>query len=217
MRVAAGSDRITVGADWRDVYLTWASTWAAGGGEESVGVVLLDMDVYVETTIFRYIAYLFSRRMILSGLLTTSRRPDGALFSTSFATLFSPAGGMYEGSTPTGTPVHAAAGGVVLSAAVHPEYGNLVEIDHGNGLVTRYAHNSKMLVKAGDLIQRGQIISEVGTTGRSTGAHLHFEVLVDGVPQNPAKFLAGSGTNLATNLAPKFATNLAAGKGERAR
>jgi murein DD-endopeptidase MepM/ murein hydrolase activator NlpD len=110
---------------------------------------------------------------------------------------------------PTGTPVHAAAGGVVLSAAVHPEYGNLVEIDHGNGLVTRYAHNSKMLVKAGDLIQRGQVISEVGTTGRSTGAHLHFEVLVDGVPQNPAKFLAGSATNIATNLA--------AGQGERAR
>jgi murein DD-endopeptidase MepM/ murein hydrolase activator NlpD len=100
--------------------------------------------------------------------------------------------------SPTGTPVHAAAGGVVLSAGVHPEYGNLVEIDHGNGLVTRYAHNSRMLVKTGDLIQRGQVISEVGTTGRSTGAHLQFEVLVDGVPQDPAKFLAGNKSNVAS-------------------
>jgi murein DD-endopeptidase MepM/ murein hydrolase activator NlpD len=97
----------------------------------------------------------------------------------------------------SGTPVHAAAGGVVLSSAYHPEYGNLVEIDHGNGLVTRYAHNSKVLVKAGDLVKRGQVISLVGTTGRSTGAHLHFEVLVDRVPQNPAKFLASGDTTFA--------------------
>jgi murein DD-endopeptidase MepM/ murein hydrolase activator NlpD len=93
--------------------------------------------------------------------------------------------------TDTGTPVHAAAGGVVRASEYHPEYGNMVELDHGNGLVTRYAHNSKVLVKVGDLIKRGQVISEVGTSGRSTGPHLHFEVLVDGVPQDPAKFIAG--------------------------
>ena len=90
-----------------------------------------------------------------------------------------------------GTRVFASAGGVVRLSEFHPEYGNLVEIDHGNGLVTRYAHNSKVLVKPGDLIKRGQAISEVGTTGRSTGAHLHFEVLLDSVPQDPAKFFAG--------------------------
>jgi murein DD-endopeptidase MepM/ murein hydrolase activator NlpD len=95
--------------------------------------------------------------------------------------------------TDVGTPVHAAAGGVVRLSEYHPEYGNLIELDHGNGLVTRYAHNSKVLVRVGDLIKRGQVISEVGTTGRSTGAHLHFEVLVDEVPQDPAKFLAGGG------------------------
>ena len=92
-----------------------------------------------------------------------------------------------------GTPVRAAAGGVVLSSAWHPEFGNLVELDHGNGLVTRYAHNSKVRVHVGDLVKRGQVVSEVGTTGRSTGPHLHFEVLLDGVPQDPARFLAGSG------------------------
>ncbi len=101
-----------------------------------------------------------------------------------------------------GTPVHAAAGGVVLSSGWHPEYGNLVEVDHGNGLITRYAHNSRVLVKAGDLIRREQIISEVGTSGRSTGPHLHFEVLVDGVPQDPAKFLAGGGVAVAAAAGP---------------
>jgi murein DD-endopeptidase MepM/ murein hydrolase activator NlpD len=89
-----------------------------------------------------------------------------------------------------GTPIRAAAGGVVVSTELHPEYGRLLEIDHGNGLITRYAHTSKILVKTGDLVRRDQVVAQVGTTGRSTGPHLHFEVLVEGVTQNPAKFLA---------------------------
>ena len=92
-----------------------------------------------------------------------------------------------------GTVIHSAAGGMVVTTEVHPAYGNLVEVDHGNGLLTRYAHASKVLVKTGDLVKRGQPVAEVGNTGRSTGPHLHFEVLVDGVPQNPARFLAGRG------------------------
>ena len=97
----------------------------------------------------------------------------------------------------TGTPVLAAAGGMVRLTESHPAYGNMVEIDHGNGLVTRYAHNSKLMVKSGDIVKRGQPISEVGNSGRSTGPHLHFEVLVDGVPQDPKKFLAGGEAALA--------------------
>lgn len=94
----------------------------------------------------------------------------------------------------TGTQILAAAGGVVVTQEYHAAYGNMVEIDHGNDLVTRYAHASKVLVKKGDLIRRGQKIAEVGTTGRSTGPHLHFEVLVQGIPQDPQKFLvAGQG------------------------
>lgn len=89
-----------------------------------------------------------------------------------------------------GTPIMAAAGGVVVTAETHPEYGNMIEIDHGNGLVTRYGHTSKFLVKKGDLVKRGQVIALVGSTGRSTGPHLHFEVLVQGTQQDPQKFLA---------------------------
>jgi len=88
-----------------------------------------------------------------------------------------------------GSPVAAAAGGVVIFAGFHPQYGYMVDIDHGNDLVTRYAHQSKLLVKDGDVVPRGRKIGEVGSTGRSTGPHLHFEVRFRGAAQNPAKFL----------------------------
>jgi murein DD-endopeptidase MepM/ murein hydrolase activator NlpD len=103
----------------------------------------------------------------------------------------------------SGTPILAAAGGVVLTSEYHPQYGHMVELDHGRGLVTRYAHSSKVMVKVGDLIKRGQVICQVGTSGRSTGPHLHFEVLVDGVPQDPAKFLAGGDVATAAAVATK--------------
>ena len=88
-----------------------------------------------------------------------------------------------------GTPIYSAAGGVVVTQEYHQQYGNMIEIDHGNDLITRYAHASRVFVKKGDLIKRGQRIADIGTTGRSTGPHLHFEVLVQGVPQDPQKFL----------------------------
>lgn len=102
----------------------------------------------------------------------------------------------------SGTPILAAAGGVVVVNESHSGYGNMVEIDHGNELITRYAHASAVFVKKGDLVKRGQKIAAVGSTGRSTGAHLHFEVLVQGVPQDPQKFLS-AGSNLPITLAVK--------------
>jgi len=92
-----------------------------------------------------------------------------------------------------GTPIVAAASGTVVAAEVHPQYGKMIEIDHGNGLVSRYAHASQLLVKPGDLVVRGQKLGAVGSTGRSTGPHLHFEVRLNGVPQNPARFLQSPG------------------------
>jgi murein DD-endopeptidase MepM/ murein hydrolase activator NlpD len=106
-------------------------------------------------------------------------------------------------AAPVGTPIFAAAGGVVASAEVHPEFGNAVTIDHGNGLSTLYAHASRFAVKTGDIVRKGQAVAFVGTTGRSTGPHLHFEVHVGGVAQNPARYLAAArpGSPLA-GLAP---------------
>ena len=91
-----------------------------------------------------------------------------------------------------GSPVVAAAGGVVIFAGFHPQYGNVIDIDHGNDLLTRYAHLSKILVKEGDIVQRGHRIALSGSTGRSTGPHLHFEVRFRGVAQNPARFVLQS-------------------------
>ena len=93
----------------------------------------------------------------------------------------------------SGTYIVAAATGKVVTAEFHPQYGKIIEIDHGNGLVSRYAHASTFLVKEGDLVIRGQRIATVGSTGRSTGPHLHFEVRLNGVPQNPARFLQPTG------------------------
>lgn len=92
-----------------------------------------------------------------------------------------------------GTAIQAAAAGVVVASEYHPQYGNMIEIDHGNGLVTRYAHCSKRLARVGDVVMKGATIGEVGSTGRVTGPHLHFEVRHNGVPQNPARFLRLSG------------------------
>lgn len=73
-------------------------------------------------------------------------------------------------------------------------YGNVVEVDHGNGYVTRYAHNSRLVVRVGDLVRAGQQVAKAGSSGRSTGAHVHFEVWADGRVVNPRKFLGDTNT-----------------------
>jgi murein DD-endopeptidase MepM/ murein hydrolase activator NlpD len=123
---------------------------------------------------------------------------DG-LFSSNFGHRIDPFSGLdsfHEGidfPADVGTPIIAAASGKVVYADVHPQYGRMVEIDHGNGYVSRYAHASALAVKVGDLVLGGQRIATVGSTGRSTGPHLHFEVRRNGVPQNPARLLQHSG------------------------
>ncbi|HCG54142.1 MAG TPA: peptidase M23 [Betaproteobacteria bacterium] len=88
-----------------------------------------------------------------------------------------------------GSPILAAAGGVVSASEWHNEYGNMVDIDHDNGLTTRYAHLSQKSVVVGDVVLKGQIIGSLGQTGRATGPHLHFEVRENSVPLNPNRFL----------------------------
>ena len=93
---------------------------------------------------------------------------------------------------PVGTPIVAAASGKVVHSGWHPQYGKMLEIDHGGGLLTRYAHVSQFAASEGDLVVRGQQVARVGSTGRSTGPHLHFEVRLNGVPQDPVRFLASN-------------------------
>lgn len=133
---------------------------------------------------------------IKSKLLPTIQPVNVSYNASGFGWRFDPFSGrqaFHEGidfAASNGTPIVAAAGGVVIAAEYHHQFGNLVEIDHGNDIITRYAHCSRLGVKVGDIVRRGQHIADIGSTGRSTGSHLHFEVLVKGIQQDPHKFLS---------------------------
>ena len=88
-----------------------------------------------------------------------------------------------------GDPVHVTADGVVIDARAHPEYGNMVTVSHGFGIETRYAHLSRSVVRPGTSVTRGQVVGHAGSTGRSTGTHLHYEVWIDGHAVNPLQYL----------------------------
>jgi murein DD-endopeptidase MepM/ murein hydrolase activator NlpD len=101
-----------------------------------------------------------------------------------------------------GTPIHAVAPGRVVFSGIKPGYGNLIEVDHGGGWVTRYGHNSKNLVNVGDQVDAGRQIGMVGRTGRASGDHLHFEARQDGRAVDPKMFLAATakGTRLSSKV-----------------
>ncbi len=88
-----------------------------------------------------------------------------------------------------GSSVRASDGGVVSYSGWYSSYGYLVEIDHGNGIKTRYGHNSKLLVSKGDIVSQYQQIALVGSTGNSTGPHVHFEIMIDNTPVDPYLYL----------------------------
>jgi len=94
--------------------------------------------------------------------------------------------------TRSGAKVYATADGVVIMSSYRRGYGYTVEIDHGGGMLTRYAHNAKNLVRVGERVERGHIIAYVGNSGRSTAPHLHYEVRIGGVAQNPLKYILPS-------------------------
>lgn len=127
--------------------------------------------------------------------LPTSRPVSVGWYSSNFGYRIDPFTGkraLHEGvdfMADVGTPIFAAGGGIVVYSDSYAGYGNMIEIDHGNGLISRYAHTSKIFTKVGDVVMKGQKIGLVGTTGRSTGPHLHFEVRFHGAPQNPEHYL----------------------------
>lgn len=142
-----------------------------------------------------FVEFKLLEKRVKDRLLPTTLPVKDAYLGSPFGHRSDPIAGaraMHEGidfNAETGTPVVAAADGVVLSAAYHPDFGNVIDIDHGDGLISRYAHLSRMDIKPPVLVKRGQLIGAVGSTGRSTGSHLHFEVRMQGVAQNPAHFL----------------------------
>ncbi|AQR61763.1 peptidase M24 [Brevundimonas sp. LM2] len=121
-------------------------------------------------------------------------RPTQARTTSGFGVRFDPFNGrpaVHQGqdfAAPLNSPIHATAPGVVSYAGVRSGYGNTIEIDHGHGFKTRFAHLNTLAVQPGQRVALGQRIGAMGTTGRSTGVHLHYEVWMDGRPQNPARF-----------------------------
>ncbi|HEX5129538.1 MAG TPA: M23 family metallopeptidase [Usitatibacter sp.] len=140
-------------------------------------------------------SYLMDDRLARKAIPTTLPIPM-AYYSSNYGYRIDPINGRNSFHTgvdliaPHGTTIVAAAGGVVSAVGFIPEYGNIVDVDHDNGLTSRYAHLSKSLVKVGDVVLKGQAIAHVGATGRVTGPHLHFEVREKGIPLNPNKFFS---------------------------
>jgi len=161
-----------------------------GGQLESLSVLLGDRSdklVALET--------LLQQDRLDKRMLPSVAPVKSSWYSSNFGWRLDPFTGknaLHEGvdyMVPEGTPIYASAGGVVVFAGLHPQYGNMVEIDHGNQIITRYAHASRVLVQVGEVVRSGHEIARVGSTGRSTGNHLHFEVRYRGSAQNPVRFL----------------------------
>lgn len=132
---------------------------------------------------------------VLREMLPNSSPVQAAYSSSSYGWRIDPMSGhraFHEGldfPAAVGTAVYAAADGIVTTAVHSPDYGNLLKIEHGAGLETRYAHNSRLLAKPGDRVTKGQKIALIGNTGRSTGPHLHYEIRLNGNPLDPREYL----------------------------
>jgi murein DD-endopeptidase MepM/ murein hydrolase activator NlpD len=160
----------------------------------SNGLDHLDRQAKIQSISFQELDDFFkNQKSFLSS--TPSIWPTRGWVTSSFGFRKSPFTGLrekHEGwdiAARSGAPVRATADGVVVVEGREYGYGNLVEVDHGYGIVTRYGHNSKHLVKVGDRVRRGQVVSLVGNTGRSTGPHLHYEILLNGVPVSPKNYI----------------------------
>ena len=135
------------------------------------------------------------QKSVLKDMLPNSSPVDAAFNSSSYGWRIDPFNGdkaFHEGLDFTanmGTAIKAAADGIVTTAEQTPDYGKIVKINHGSGLETRYAHASKLLVKPGERVVKGQIVAQVGSTGRSTGPHLHYEIRLNGNSLDPRRYL----------------------------
>ncbi|MEO8315197.1 MAG: M23 family metallopeptidase [Pseudomonadota bacterium] len=207
IRLDALGKRLTTMADINNRELDFDAPPGIGGPEEGGGgpaaqapdlnQMLNDMQRKLE---HRDAQLLALENVVLSRSLKDAVSPEGRPVLEGY--ISSPFGGRqdpFDGSDsvhrgvdfagPLGSKVMSVAAGVVTRAEAASGYGNLIEINHGNGYVTRYGHNQRLLVHAGDTVSRGTAIALMGSTGRSTGPHVHFEVLLNGQNLDPLKFI----------------------------
>lgn len=190
------SERLSLLAGQRELVKTAQERPGQGGpflpvamtaGELQAEIERLSLEVDRRADELAQLELRLLEKRVRDRLLPTTVPVKDAFLGSPFGHRADPVAGlraMHEGidfNAVPGTPVVAAAEGVVLSAVYHPEFGNVIDVDHGDGLVTRYAHLSRMDAQAGVLVRRGERIGAVGSTGRSTGPHLHFEVRMLGV------------------------------------
>ena len=172
---------------------------SAGRGAQVPDLSLM-IDQYDRSLDFHTSQFTALENVLLGRQLSAEIRPSGkpvmaGYISSYFGERMDPFNGeeaFHKGldfASEAGADVLAVAQGVVTWAGPREGYGNLVEINHGNGYLTRYAHNSRVAVAVGDTVERGQAIAVVGSTGRSTGPHVHFEVLKDGRQIDPMAFI----------------------------
>ena len=205
-RLDALGERLTQVGKLDDTEFNFGQPPAVGGVEDVSGSVYalpsaLDSSINQLATQFdRQQAQLSAlQSLLLDAKIDSNLKPTGMPVPGYISSYFGVRADPFDGrsarhtgldiATPRGTPVHAVAEGMVTFAGVRSGYGNVVEIDHGNGYMTRYAHNSKLDVHAGQHVQVGSVIANAGSTGRSTGSHVHFEVWYDGRVINPLAFV----------------------------
>lgn len=206
MRLDALSDRLSKMAGMQQIDIDAQKKLQGQGGPEVLQHKFTELElqqkidelagtIEVKTDKLSAIEALLLQRSMKENALPNEMPVKGAYNSSSYGWRVDPFTGnhaFHEGldfPAQIGTPIYAAASGIVTTAELTPDYGKIIKIDHGSGVETRYAHASKLLVNVGDRVEKGQLIAEVGSTGRSTGAHLHFEVRLNGDPLDPRKYL----------------------------
>jgi murein DD-endopeptidase MepM/ murein hydrolase activator NlpD len=208
-RLNALGERLTEVGKLGDGEFNFTQPPALGGAEDPAAVShTLDFDLAGNVNALRdQFAQQETQLTVLENLLLDRKArdelvPSGYPVSTSyigsgFGERVDPINGQAENhlgldfDAEVGSDIKAVAAGVIVYAGDRPGYGHIVELDHGNGYMTRYAHNSANLVQAGERVKFGQVIAKVGSTGRSTGPHCHFEVWLNGRPVNPYSYVKG--------------------------
>lgn len=187
-------------ASFRQASARTSQLLASPGSAQVLGehIATLQTKVANQSDRFKMLDMVLTRRAGAQARLPTLLPVHYTYMSSPFGWRRNPVTGrhsMHDGidlAAPKGTPIKAASGGIVVKAGRESGYGKMVEISHGNGLDTVYAHASKLKVKVGQLVKKGQVVALVGQTGRATGPHLHFEVRMAGHPLDPTLFLRKS-------------------------